>query len=125
MADLTKEEIVAAVREAMSDHPCRYDVCPKDVDHIVGMILDIGKGDLRAGIECLRQHHLWMIDRLERDEEFAANHEAISGLRSVTRTFGEKVAHAAMWVIMFLCAFALVALGTSKGGYNITDMLRK
>ena len=119
MADFTKEELVAAMQEALLKHPCRFDIDPKDIDHILGMITDVGEGSLRAGIERLRRHHNWLIERLARDDEYSANHEAMTGARGVASEFGKKLALFAMTVLTLLIAAALLGYGAAKVGFKI------
>ena len=123
MAELTHEQIVAAVQEALGNHPCRFDVTSKEVDHLVGMVIDIGaaatgeaEGSFRAGVEQLRKGHLWLIDRIENDEEYTENHKAMSNARDLAGSFSKKLFHFSMWVLVGVIALALVLTGAVKLG---------
>lgn len=127
MTQLAREEIISAVYEALRNHPCRFDVGPKEVDHLVGMVVDIGaaatgdpEGSFRAGVEQLRKAHLWLIDRIKHDNEYTENHKAMSAARDLAGSFGNKLAHFVMWVFVCIVAVALVLTGWSKlGGMKI------
>ena len=116
MAELSREDIIAAIQAALVDHPCRFDLSPKDVDHLIGMVTDIGEGSIRAGVERMRRHHLWLVDRLKVDAEFSANHAAMTGARDVASTFGKKLALFGMFVITLMIAAAMLGYSLSKFG---------
>jgi len=123
MAELTREEIISAVQDALKNHPCRFDVTSKEVDHLVGMVIDIGAaatgeadGSFRAGVEQLRKAHLWLIDRMELDEEYTANHSMWSKVRCVLGGFADKLAHILLWALVGLLIFSLFVMGAVKLG---------
>jgi len=110
---LTKEEIIAAVREGLSNHPCRYvSLTPQQLDHVVGMLSDIGDGDLRKGVEIVRTNHKWVVDRAEdsKDAEYTANHELVSAIRRGMANVGGHVARGIAWAVIAGLA-ALVWVG--------------
>lgn len=123
MPELTREDIVSAVHEALKNHPCRFDVRPKDVDHLIGMVIDIGaaatgdaEGSFRAGVEQLRKGHLWLIERLKHDEEYSANHAIWTRIRKVFGSFADKLAYIFLWGLLALFIFSLAVFGLSKAG---------
>lgn len=123
MAELTREEIIKAVQDALKSHPCRFDVTSKEVDHLVSMVIDIGaaatgeaEGSFRAGVEQLRKGHLWLIERMDHDEEYTENHKAMSNARDLAGSFSKKLFHFSMWVLVSIIAAALVLAGASKLG---------
>lgn len=100
-AVLSKADIVEAVREALGDHPCRYtSLTPQQLDHVVGMLTDIGDGDMRRGVEIIRMNHKWLKDRLVDDEEYTANHELVSSIRKGLSGVGGHVAKAIAWAVI-------------------------
>ncbi len=100
-AVLSKADIVEAVREAMGDHPCRYtSLTPQQLDHVVGMLTDIGDGDLRRGVEIVRVNHKWVMNRIVDDGEFAANHELVSSIRKSMSGVGGHIAKGIAWVLI-------------------------
>lgn len=83
---LTREElseiVEAAVRRAVETHVCRFTINPGEVEHIRGMLSDLGEGDLRRGVERSRQDHIWLLSRIsEHDAEYTENHRWVSRMR--------------------------------------------
>ena len=109
---LTKNDIVEAVREALADHPCRYKLSPQQVDHVVGMLTDIGDGDLRRGVEIVRVNHKWVMDRAAdaKDAECSANHELVSAIRRGMGSVGMHLAKGVAWAVVTALA-VLVWIG--------------
>lgn len=109
---LTKNDIVEAVREALADHPCRYKLSPQQVDHVVGMLTDIGDGDLRRGVEIVRVNHKWVMDRAAdaKDAEYSANHELVSAIRRGMGSVGMHLAKGVAWAVVTALA-VLVWIG--------------
>jgi replication-associated recombination protein RarA len=109
---LTKNDIVEAVREALADHPCRYELSPQQVDHVVGMLADIGDGDLRRGVEIVRVNHKWVMDRAAdaKDAEYSANHELVSAIRRGMGSVGMHLAKGVAWAVVTALA-VLVWIG--------------
>lgn len=109
---LTKNDIVEAVREALADHPCRYELSPQQMDHVVGMLTDIGDGDLRRGVEIVRVNHKWVMDRAAdaKGAEYSANHELVSAIRRGMGSVGMHLAKGVAWVVVIVLA-VLVWIG--------------
>jgi hypothetical protein len=109
---LTKSDVVEAVREALADHPCRYELSPQQVDHVVGMLADIGDGDLRRGVEIVRVNHKWVMDRAAdaKDAEYSANHELVSAIRRGMGSVGMHLAKGVAWAVVTALA-VLVWIG--------------
>lgn len=109
---LTKSDVVEAVREALADHPCRYELSPQQVDHVVGMLTDIGDGDLRRGVEIVRVNHKWVMDRAAdaKDAEYSANHELVSAIRRGMGSVGMHLAKGVAWAVVTALA-VLVWIG--------------
>lgn len=93
------------IRQAVAmKHECVFDLPPEwqgEIGHLVGMVVDMGGGDLRRGIERLREHHLWLKWRTdpERAEEFKVNHETVQAARKNARTWRGVVVVAALTIL--------------------------
>lgn len=114
---MTKDEIVEAVKTALGSHPCRFDIDPKELDHLIGVVIDLGDGSLREGIETLRHNHLWLRDRREkeRDKEYTANHVMMTKIRDGSQSLITTIAKGlAMAIIIGLAVLAGIGLN-SKG----------
>lgn len=109
---LTREQLAGivteAVREAMGDHPCRYRPSPELVDHVFGMVNDLGDGDTRRGVETIRKIHTWAVKRIEKDEEFTANHRLMTTLRGAGNSVAFSLARAFVWISLAVSIGALV-----------------
>ena len=70
------EAIIGRVLEMHSrKHVCRFAAIPEDktpeVVHAVGMITDLGKGDMREGVEILRENHRTLLRWREKISQMA------------------------------------------------------
>ena len=114
---LTREEIAAIVKEAViaaiADHPCRYDLKPSELEHMKGMMIDVGDGELRRGIEQCRKGHIWLIERIdEKDPEYAENHRMMTKLRKRIELMGGWAAKA---IVLFILGVLLYFFGRGIG----------
>lgn len=84
---LTREEIKELVSEAVADamaklshpHTCRFVISDEDVkeaSHAVGMVKDLGEGDIAKGIEAMRADHTWL--RRQREVSYKVSYLIIS-----------------------------------------------
>ena len=59
-----EEMLARAMAAAVKNHPCRFstvlDADAPEMGHAVGMLADIGKGEVRTGIETIRENHKWV-----------------------------------------------------------------
>ena len=56
--DLTVGEFNKVVQKAVKEHRCPIPAdAAEEVGHFFGMVEDIGEGDIRKGIEAVREHH--------------------------------------------------------------------
>lgn len=88
-----KQGIIAA----KVNHVCRYDYDPNEIDHVMGMVADMGDGDRRRGVETLRSIHLWAMKRISKDESYEANHRLMTTLREAGGTVVFKLAQVFVW----------------------------
>lgn len=111
LEDIVAKATVRAVRAALVDHPCRYRPAPETVDHVFGMLADIGDGDTRRGVEVVRRIHTWAAKRIEHEEEFSANHKFVTKLRTVGGGVMSQVLAMSIWagVALGMLALALTA----------------
>lgn len=114
---LDEERIVALVRlgikQGIAEHVCRYSQPPSDVDHIMGMITDIGDGDHRRGVAVQRAVFLWALERMQKEEEYEANHKMVSTFRQAGNSVAMQLAKAFVWGCIFVAVgFAAVIFGT-------------
>ena len=77
--------IAETIRKA-SAHECIMDLPEewvREIGHLVGVVADIGDGDLRKGAEEVRKHHLFLKWRTDpsRAEDYKANHDLAGELR--------------------------------------------
>lgn len=103
MKALLQEVVRDGMKEALGDHPCRYtSLSPQQLDHVIGMLTDVGDGDLRRGVEVVRVNHKWVMSRVdeERDAEYTANHELVSAIRKGLSSVGGHVARGIAWAIV-------------------------
>lgn len=70
---LLREMMLEVAAETAARHICRFSMIPdaeaKEMGHAVGMLSDVGAGELRAGIEVVRENHKWtnkVRDRVEK-----------------------------------------------------------
>jgi hypothetical protein len=65
-ADITllREMMLEVAAETAARHICRFrdirDSDAEEMGHAVGMITDVGSGEIRAGIELIRENHKWV-----------------------------------------------------------------
>ena len=86
------EIVEEAVRKALSTHVCRFTINPGEVEHLRGMLSDLGEGDFRRGVERARQGHLWLVTRIgDKDSEYSENHRWVSRMRA-------RVDQASLWI---------------------------
>lgn len=71
------QAIKLAVREEIADisHDCRFSVIKDEdipqVNHLVGMVGDLGGGKIATGIECMRDNHKWLKKQRERGDSLS------------------------------------------------------
>lgn len=124
MADvvISEERLVAlmaqAVRVALGDHPCRFHHEPRHIDHVMGMIADVGGGDGRAGVETIREHHKRLSERFspEVDEEYTANHKMMTGIRKAAENSISKFFGFAFIGIIVVTSIGMAMIFLSKVG---------
>lgn len=67
---LLREMMVEVSAETAARHVCRFKTIPdadaQEMGHAVGMLSDVGSGELRAGIELVRENHKWIRSLRER-----------------------------------------------------------
>ena len=113
------KDIVAAVKEAISDHPCRFDVDEKVVDQLITVLETVGEGNVSRGIQRVLKNHEWLTARRAKDPEYTKNHEAVSMLRKSTDSVTEQIRRVVLWVFVLAIALVLVfgvKLGLIKAG---------
>lgn len=110
------ELIAQAVKKGLGDHPCRYFLTPRELDHVIGMISDLGDGDLRRGVELIRENHRRVNMRFdpELDEEYTANHKWVSSVRAVSNTTLSKFLGMAFLGLMVATALGLAMIFGAK-----------
>ncbi len=61
---LLRELMLEVAAETAARHVCRFveikDNDASEMGHAVGMLTDVGKGEIRAGIELIRENHKWV-----------------------------------------------------------------
>lgn len=59
---------------ATYDHHCRLAAIGDDqvheLGHLLGMLKDVGDGEVRKGIEAVRENQNWLVQQRERTEQF-------------------------------------------------------
>jgi len=117
---ISEERLVAlmaqAVRMALGDHPCRFQHEPRHVDHVMGMISDVGEGDSRAGVETIRVHHKKLRERFdpEVDKEYTANHKMMTGIRKVAESSLSKFFGFTFIALIVVTSLGLFMLFSAK-----------
>lgn len=112
-----REELLEIFREAIGDHACRFDISPKHIDQLVGMIENIGDGDFSAGVRRMQRHHDWLVESLKKDVEHTADHAVLGYTRHIAQDWAKSPAKALLWGLLFLvCLFALAVFGAIKLG---------
>lgn len=70
---LLRQLMVEVAAETAARHVCRFqgvtDEAAPEICHAVGMLMDVGKGELRAGIEVVRENHKWAMRVRDRAEK--------------------------------------------------------
>jgi len=100
------------IAAAKVNHTCRYDYEPQMVDHVMGMVEDMGDGDHRRGVETLRAIHLWAMKRISKDEAYEANHRLVTTFREAGGTVIFKLAQVFVWsCIVVSTGTALIFFG--------------
>ena len=122
--DQLAEFIGTAVRAAFENHPCRYRPSPERVDHVFGMVSDIGDGDPDRGVEVIRRIHTWAKKRIAIDEECMANHRFTSKLRTVSDGVLTKFLAFVLWGGLAIGLFMLVLGAAAKMLPEVVTMLR-
>lgn len=60
---ILREMMVEVAAETAAQHVCRFtaigDKEAREIIHAAGMLADIGDGDMRAGVETIRENHQW------------------------------------------------------------------
>lgn len=106
--------LAETIRNA-SSHECIMNLPQEWVDeigHLVGVVVDLGEGDIRRGAEIVRKHHLWTKWRTEpeRAERYESNHKRITELGYDGQTFKRSL-------LNFLAAALLGALAAGVGAH--------
>lgn len=97
LIEIVSAAVERGVRSATESHVCRYDYDPNEIDHVMGMVADMGDGDRRRGVETLRSIHLWAMKRISKDESYEANHRLMTALREAGGTVVFKLAQVFVW----------------------------
>lgn len=112
-------ELVSAVREALADHPCRFEIDEAVVQQLVVMLETVGEGNIQRGIQRVLKNHEWLCDRRAKDVEYTKNHETISTLRKSMDCVTEQIRRGVIWIFILVIALFLVfgaKLGLIKAG---------
>jgi hypothetical protein len=106
------EADVALIRGILRDeilrHRCRLPISDEkipEVVHAVGMITDLGKGDLREGVEILRDNHKAMLSIRNRISQLAT-------------AIGTAVLLAVVSGVVAACWLGIRVMATVKGAGN-------
>jgi hypothetical protein len=92
---LVSEVIVDALREASAPH-CNLTVEQKsELSHLMGLLRDIGDGDIAAGIEVLRS-----LVKVAPNSERALNHQYITSWREGTSSVKKCIVRTAVGVVV-------------------------
>lgn len=118
------ELMALAVKKGLGDHPCRYLLDPRTVDHVMGMLSDIGDGDLRRGVEIVRENHKWICNRLEKDKEYTANHGFVSKLRGASENTLMRFVSLALLGILVVTAVGVFGFFAAHFS-SMAQLLRK
>jgi len=111
---LIRTTVECSIKTGIEAHICRYDYDPNEIDHIMGMVSDIGDGDRRRGIETLRVIHLWTMKRISKDEAYEANHRLITTFREAGGSVVFKLAQVFVWACMVVTVGTALALFGNK-----------
>ena len=102
------KDIVAAVQEALGNHPCRFDVDEKVVDQLVVVVETVGEGNLQLGMQRILKNHEWLIKRRANDPEYEKNHAAMSTMRKSADSVFEQIRRGILWALLFAMALLLI-----------------
>jgi len=105
---MERAELIAAVREALTDHPCRFDIDEAVVSQLVVMLETVGEGNIQRGIQRVLKNHEWLIARRGKDPEYSANHRMITSMRETSESVAKQLLRGVAWVIVLAIAFLLV-----------------
>jgi hypothetical protein len=105
---MERTELIAAVREALTDHPCRFDIDEAVVSQLVVMLETVGEGNIQRGIQRVLKNHEWLCDRRAKDVEYTKNHETVSTLRKSTDSVTEQIRRGVIWIFILAIAAFLV-----------------
>lgn len=112
LIDIVGTAVARGIKAAKINHTCRYEYDPNEIDHVMGMVADMGDGDRRRGVETLRAIHLWAIKRVAKDEAYEANHKLVTTFREAGGTVIFKLAQVFVWsCIVVSTGTALIFFG--------------
>jgi hypothetical protein len=111
---MERPELISAIREALADHPCRFDIDETIVQQIVVMIETVGEGNIQRGVQRCLKNHEWLIERRAKDDEYTRNHETVSTLRRSTDSVTEQIRRGVIW--MFILGIAVFLVFGAKLG---------
>ena len=114
MTEVERQELISAVREALVNHPCRFDISENLVDQVVLMLETVGEGNVSRGVQRCLKNHEWLMLRRARDDEYTENHKAVSAMRKSAGSVAEQLRRGVMWGFILAAALALV-LGVKLG----------
>lgn len=107
LIEIVGTAVAQGLKAAKINHTCRYDYDPNEIDHVMGMVADMGDGDRRRGVETLRAIHLWAIKRVAKDEAYEANHKLVTTFREAGGSVIFKLAQVFVWSCI------VVSIGTA------------
>lgn len=123
---MSEEELRKAIADAVvvgiekyfdKHHVCRIpisDEVAEKIPHVLGMIADLDKGNFDQGVEKMRQNHLWVDKRrIEKEEEYAANHRWVTAWRTRSTSIWSKIFE---WTILGILGY--LALMAGQGFWN-------
>ena len=121
LVEIVRVTVERGIKSGIENHVCRYGYDPNEIDHIMGMVSDIGDGDRRRGVETLRSIHLWAMKRIARDEAYEANHRLVTTFREAGGSVIFKLAQVFVWTCM------IVSIGTAIifFGSKVTPLMGK
>ena len=111
---MERQELISAVREALINHPCRFDISENLVDQVVLMLETVGEGNVSRGVQRCLKNHEWLMLRRERDDEYTENHKAVTAMRKSAGSVAEQLRRGVLWGFIMVVALALV-LGVKMG----------
>lgn len=78
--DVWKKEIVNIIRDVVREelanytHTCKFDVDDeklKDIEHTLGIVSNLGQGNVGEGLEVIRDNHKWLKKQRERSDKLS------------------------------------------------------